>query len=302
MFNFMRWRWVYALISAILIIPGLISLGLFGLKPGMDFTGGTFLEVTLPQFETASNGLTESISPILPDAQITEVGSNTFQIKTSNSEENLRPLLLEVLESNFGTVQVLRFESLGPSIGQELLLKTGAAIVLALLVILLYVAKQFNQLKYGIFAIVAMLHDVLVLIGAFSLLGYFLGVEITVLFVTALLTALSFSVHDTIVVFDRIRELQKSHSKEKRVTIINAAIWQTLSRSLNNSVTLIIMLLALVLLGGETIRWFAVALLIGAVTGTYSSTFVAVPLLYTWEEVSPKISNLFTNIPSRKRK
>ena len=124
-----------------------------------------------------------------------------------------------------------------------------------------------------------MLHDSLILIGAFSLLGHFFDVEVDVLFVTALLTTLSFSIHDTIVVYDRIRELKRKHPRSGLEEIANAAVLETLSRSINNSMTIIIMLLSLVVLGGDTIRWFSVALLIGAITGTYSSTFTAVPLL-----------------------
>ena len=131
-----------------------------------------------------------------------------------------------------------------------------------------------------------MFHDSLILLGAFSLLGHFYGIEVNVLFVTALLTTLSFSVHDTIVVFDRIRELTRKNFKLKEEVVVWRAVRETLPRSINNSLTIIIMLLALVILGGESIRWFALALLIGAVTGTYSSTFTAAPLLLLWSDIS----------------
>jgi preprotein translocase subunit SecF len=153
---------------------------------------------------------------------------------------------------------------------------------------MLYLTFQFKELRFGISAVLAMVHDSLILISAFSWLGFLMGVEVDVLFVTAVMTTLSFSVHDTIVVFDRIRELRRNNPRVEFETLVNTAVLQTLARSLNNSMTIIIMLLALVLLGGDTIRWFAVALLIGAITGTYSSTFTAVPLLLVWEEFKTK--------------
>ena len=141
---------------------------------------------------------------------------------------------------------------------------------------------------YGVCALLAMFHDMLVLIGTFSLLGYFLHVEVDVLFVTAVLTILSFSVHDTIVVYDRIRELKRKERGLTYVETIDTAVTETLSRSLNNSLTIIFMLLALWLLGGDTIRWFVFALLIGTITGTYSSTFTAAPLLVIWDGVQAR--------------
>ena len=140
-------------------------------------------------------------------------------------------------------------------------------------------------MRYGVCAVLAMFHDMLVLIGTFSLLGYLLHVEVDVLFVTAVLTILSFSVHDTIVVYDRIRELRRKERGLTYVEMIDTAVTETLSRSLNNSLTIIFMLLALWLLGGETIRWFVFALLIGTITGTYSSTFTAAPLLVIWDSL-----------------
>ena len=187
-----------------------------------------------------------------------------------------------------GEVTELRFETVGPTIGPELVKKTIYAISFASLGILLWVAIQFKSIKFGVSAILAMFHDSFILIGSFSLLGYFFSVETDFLFVTALLTTLSFSVHDTIVVFDRIRESQKT-SGDEFLDLGNRAISETMVRSLNNSFTIIFMLVALVLLGGTTIKWFAVALFIGTVLGTYSSPFVAVPLLVTWDELVKRI-------------
>ncbi len=181
----------------------------------------------------------------------------------------------------------LKFETVGPSIGPELIKKTIYALLIGTVLILFWVAKQFKSIKFGISATLATIHDSLILIGGFSLLGHFFGVQVDFLFVTAVLTILSFSVHDTIVVYDRIREKQKKEGGTLK-DIANSALTETMVRSLNNSFTIIFMLLALVLMGGDTIKWFAVALLIGTISGTYSSPFVAVPILVTWEELEKR--------------
>jgi preprotein translocase subunit SecF len=175
------------------------------------------------------------------------------------------------------------FEYVGPSIGQETIRKTVISIILAVTTLLIYISFTFKKLKYGVCAILAMLHDTFILLGSFSLLGHFYGIQVDLLFVTAVLTTLSFSVHDTIVVFDRIRELSRSSSEE--VSNINQAITDTIVRSLNNSLTIIFMLLALLLMGAESTKYFILALLIGTVIGTYSSTFTAAPLLTIWSKL-----------------
>ena len=160
------------------------------------------------------------------------------------------------------------------------------AIILAAGFILGYVAWRFKDPKFGICAILAMFHDSLILLGSFSLLGHFFKIEVDTLFVTAVLTILSFSVHDTVVVYDRIREFQRVFPQVSFEDLVNKAVTETLSRSVNNSLTIIFMLVALLLLGGETIRWFVAALLIGTIAGTYSSTFTAVPLLVIWAQMA----------------
>jgi len=163
-------------------------------------------------------------------------------------------------------------------------LSAKTAVASAAVFILTYIAYQFKEKMYGVCAILAMFHDTLILLGSFSLLGKFFGVEVDTLFVTAVLTTLSFSVHDTVVTYDSIRNAVKQNPKTKFSELINIAINQTLIRNLNNSLTIIFMLLALTLLGGPTIRFFSVALLIGTIAGTYSSTFIATPLLLVWKE------------------
>jgi len=293
--NLMKHKKIFFLISATVLIPGIISLLFFGLKPSIDFTGGSLLEL---EFINQSSGSTK-----IDNQQIREViESQNFEISSvqSSGENNvlirMKPInrndqesIMTAMGEKFGeTPREVRFETVGPTLGKELLQKTLTAVFLAAVAIMGYVAWQFKDKKFGICAILAMFHDSLILLGSFSLLGYFFAVEVDTLFVTALLTILSFSVHDTVVVYDRIRESQKLLTKFSFGQVADKAVTETLARSLNNSLTIIFMLVALLLLGGETIRWFTVALLIGTVAGTYSSTFTAVPLLMIWETLSQK--------------
>lgn len=254
--NWMKYRFIYFAISALALGLGIYSYLTWGLKFGIDFTGGVVAEYKLQNGE-------HKVFKYGPLSQ-EESDKIRLDFKSQGAEE-------------------IRFESVGPSIGPDLIKKTIYAMAIATTLILLWIAIQFKSLKFGISATLATLHDSLVLLGSFSLLGHFYGAEIDFLFVTAMLTILSFSVHDTIVVYDRIRETKKKEGGEF-IDIANKAISETMVRSLNNSFTIIFMLIALILLGGETIKWFAVALLIGTVSGTYSSPFVAVPLLVTWDK------------------
>lgn len=261
----MRYKAIYFVISGILLSVATFSLLKWGLKLGIDFTGGVVVEYQLESGEVISQKY-----GIKSDEEIAKIRED---IKNKNAKE-------------------LRFETVGPSIGPELVKKTFIALSISAGLILVWVAIQFKNIKFGFSAILAMIHDSLIILGSFSLLGHFLDVEIDFLFVTAILTVLSFSVHDTIVVYDRIREKQRKYDPSLGSDIekiANSAITETMVRSLNNSFTIIFMLLSLVLLGGETIRWFALALLIGTVSGTYSSPFVAVPLLVVWDKFSSKL-------------
>ncbi len=278
----MRFKKIYFLISLTFLVPGIISLLLFGLKPAIDFTGGSLLELHFTdQSKTTlqEDDFKNTLSQFYEANVVQNSGENKMIIKGKEINNQEKDELINKLSQSYGLLEVLRFETVGPILGAELLKKTLVAVVLVAGIITFYVWKQFSELKYGVCAVLAMLHDSLILIGAFSLLGHFFDVEVDVLFVTALLTTLSFSIHDTIVVYDRIRELKRKHPRSDLEEIANAAVLETLSRSINNSMTIIIMLLSLVVLGGDTIRWFSMALLIGAITGTYSSTFTAVPLL-----------------------
>lgn len=281
--NLMKFKYLYFFISGLVIIPGLISLFLFGLKPAIDFTGGSLLEMHFSDQEKFANYSEEGLRSNLTDLYDADVvqtsGEQRITIKGKEISNEQKDKVVNKLTQNYGAVEVLRFESVGPILGAELLKKTLTAIILVASIITFYVWKQFDELKYGLCAVLAMFHDSLVLLGTFSILGHFFNVEVDVLFVTALLTTLSFSVHDTIVVYDRIRELKRKHSNFTFEQITNAAVLETLGRSINNSMTIIIMLLSLAILGGDSIHWFVIALLVGSITGTYSSTFTAVPLL-----------------------
>ena len=289
--NLMRFKKIYFLISLTFLIPGLISLLLFGLKPAIDFTGGSLLELHFlnqEKVDLKENSFADSLSEFYEASIVQSSGENKVIIKGKEISNQEKDELLVKINELYGESEVLRFETVGPVLGAELLKKTLIAVLLVAGIIAFYVWKQFDELKYGLCAVLAMLHDSFILIGAFSLFGHFLNVEVDVLFVTALLTTLSFSIHDTIIVYDRIRELKRKHPRSNLEEIANVAVLETLNRSINNSMTIIIMLLSLVVLGGDTIRWFAIALLIGAITGTYSSTFAAVPLLLVIENRKTK--------------
>ena len=289
--NWLKYKKYYLLFSSILIMVSAYGLVVWGLKLGVDFKGGAVIEYKFNR-EISSEDLTKKLEA--GGFEITAVqltSDNTYIIKMPSVDETAKvkiaSLAGELLSENTDTmlgVEELRFENVGPSIGSELVRKTFYAVILAAIGILFWVAYQFKSIKYGISAILAMFHDSFILVGAFSVLGHFLRSEVDFLFVTALLTTLSFSVHDTIVVFDRIRELKKKEGGTIE-EISNRALTETMVRSLNNSFTIIFMLISLILLGGTTVKWFAVALLIGTMLGTYSSPFVAVPLLISWDNV-----------------
>jgi len=291
MIKFMKYYWVYFILSSLVILPGLYSLVRWGIKPSIDFTGGTLLEL---QVEPDETGFDQNTLRQLAEENNIEVasvrtsGENSYLLQAKPFDQAANTALQEKVASAAATVTEKRFETLGPTLGAEMLKKTLTAIGVASFGILLFVWKQFNDKKYGICAILGMFHDTLVVFGIFSLLGHFYSVEIDTLFMTAVLTILSFSVHDTIVVYDRIRESLHKFPTVPYRTIVNKAVNETLGRSVNNSMTIIFMLLTLYLLGGETTRWFVLALLIGTVSGTYSSTFVAAPLLVLWERVFEK--------------
>ncbi|MBI5151371.1 MAG: protein translocase subunit SecF [Candidatus Pacebacteria bacterium] len=285
MIRFMRFTWLYFLISGLVIIPGFISLTLYGLRPSIDFTGGTELQVLVEPKDGQAVSEDEIRKGFGESLDISEIRivDKSILLKAKPIDTTKKDAAMEKLRQSFAEVKETRFETVGPVLGRELLVKTLIAMLLSASGITLYVAYRFSELKYGVCAVLAMFHDSLVLFGVFSLLGHFMHVEVDVLFVTAVLTILSFSVHDTIVVYDRIRELRRRNTGKPYIDLVDTAVTETMSRSINNSMTIIFMLFVLWLFGGNTIQWFVFALLVGTVTGTYSSTFTAAPLLVVWD-------------------
>ncbi len=289
--NMMKFKNWFFIFSLIIIIPGLYYLVTSGLKLGIDFTGGALIEYKFNQ-NVDIGSLKQAVSNEgIEIGSITSLQNNTFIIKTKPLDQVKINDLKANLNRKFGGVEERRVENIGPTIGKELEQKALLALGLSSLTIIVYIAFSFRKIpkptsswRFGVAAIVALAHDVLVVMGFFAILGKFLSVEVDILFVTALLTVVGFSVHDTIVVFDRIRENLLKNPGKKFTDTANLSIVQTLGRSLNTSLTVIFVLVALFLFGGETIKWFVVALLVGIISGTYSSIFNATALLVWWEE------------------
>lgn len=276
--------------SFIILAFGIVSLAVFGLKLGVDFTGGTVTEIafsTQPDLSKIRQSLTDSG---LTEFQLQTAGENSILIKTKPMDAEQHKKVTEELKKNIGQFEEKKFDSIGPTVGSELKSNAIWQLFLVSLFIILYIAYAFRRIQkpvtswqFGVAAVIALIHDLVLVLGVFSLLGHYKGVEVDSLFITAMLTVLGFSVHDTIVVFDRIRENFKVYAGETMEFIVNHSISQTIVRSLNTSLTVLFVLLALLLFGGESIKYFVLALLIGIFTGTYSSIFIASPILVVWQ-------------------
>ncbi len=297
--NIIGRKYLYLLISLILVIPGLISLFLYGLDLSIDFTGGSRMKLSFSQ--NVDKNHVETIRKDLTEQKI-KVGSiepagKVALVRTSPIEQKTNEKFIGDLKKSYKEVKQEEFSTIGPTIGKETTANAIKAVVVAALLIVVYITivfrkvpKPASSIRFGVSTVIALFHDVIVVVGLFSLLGHFYNVEVDALFVTAVLTVIGFSVHDTIVVFDRIREnLQKSGGSNFSKTV-NDSILQTLGRSINTSVTVLLVLFALFLFGGESTKWFVVALLVGIASGTYSSIFNASPILVIWHEWSVKRS------------
>ncbi len=295
MFNIIGQRYWYFRLSFLVIIPGLLALIFFGLPLGIDFTGGSQLTVQF-QHPVSTTALVQQLARDgFPDSSVQAIQStttpNSYILRTkfmSTQPPNDQKSKVEAdLQQRFGPLKELQFTSIGPIIGQETTRQAFLAVAVASLLILLYIWYAFRNVptpfRFGICALAALLHDVLVVTGIFAILGKLFGIEVDALFVTAMLTVIGFSVHDTIVVFDRIRENLQRRTGEPFEIIVNNSVVQTLARSLNTSITVLLTLLALYLFGGVSIRTFVLALLIGIFSGTYSSIFNASCLLVVWQ-------------------
>jgi preprotein translocase subunit SecF len=282
-------RYLYYLISAVVVVPGLISLVLFGLNFSIDFTGGSILEL---QFEQAVVVQPAQLKELFGeygfgDTMVQSSPGNIFLIRSKTLDAETKGKIQGDLEERFGGFTELRFESVGPAVGGEVQRRAYIVVGVAAVAILIYISFAFRHVmrpvRYGTCAIIAMVHDIFVVVGLASILGWLRGFEVDALFLTALLTVIGFSVHDSIVVFDRIRENSRRYAGRPIEDVVNHSIIQTLDRSINTQLTVVFTLTALLLFGGITIRSFVLTLLIGIISGTYSSIFNASPLLVEWE-------------------
>ncbi|KKS28632.1 MAG: Protein translocase subunit SecF [candidate division WWE3 bacterium GW2011_GWE2_43_18] len=294
--NLMKYKIWYLVFSAVVILPGIVALLVWGLNMSVDFTGGSVFRY---EFESGINPedlrkvyLEKSIEV---EAVVPESG-NKYSVRTKPVEPQRNNEIKEGVSAVFPNSKQLSFETVGPSIGAETTRSAFVALSWAVVGIMVYIAfafrnvpKPYSSFRFGVSAVVAMLHDALVLVGLFAILGHFKNVEVDGLFITAVLTVLGFSVHDTIVVFDRIREnLGKLPKVMDIEDVTNYSVAETLSRSVATSLTVIFTLSALYVLGGDTIKMFVLAMLVGIISGTYSSIFNAAPVLVLWEKYAAK--------------
>lgn len=291
MLNIIGRRAIFLSFSGILVLASIVSIAAFGLRPGIDFTGGTQWQM---RFDDASV-TTQRVGQVFADLGVQntviqrETTSGSIIIKLPPLTEAEHQTYSSQIQESVGSFETLRFESIGPSVGSRLRSRAIWAALLVLLAISLYIAFSFRKVsypvkswKYGIITLATLFHDVIVPTGVLALLGYTSGVEIDTNFVVALLVVMGFSVHDTIVVFDRIRENVLVQRGKIFVDVVNESVNQTIARSINTSLTLIFVLLAMLFVGAASLKLFVLIMLIGTVLGTYSSIFVASPLLTLW--------------------
>ncbi len=290
------YRKVFFAITAAVVALSLLSVFFFGLHLGIDFTGGTLAEVRYDGERPSADDLASSLREAdFPEFSIRSAGESGFIIRTEDLTNEERAALPEIVsESGALPASITRLTEVGPTIGRELRTKAFVALAIVLLAIMLFVAFAFRKVSepvsswiYGVIALVALLHDVIVPVGFYALLGHFFSASVDTLFVTAILTILGFSVHDTIVVFDRVRENlrrnRETHLREDFALTAGKSLNQTFVRSVNTSITVILSLLALFFFGPESTQNFALTLLIGIIAGTFSSIFLATPLLVSVE-------------------
>lgn len=295
--NIIGKRNIFFAISLIVILPGFILLAIKGLPLSIDFTGGSLLEIA---FKSGSAPAPAQVIDIYTqagykDVQVQSTGDNRLIIRSEYLEDSARRNIISQMETSFNDqIEIRSADSVGPTVGKEVATRALGAVAVAALAVVIYIAFAFrgipHALRYGICAIIAMVHDVAVVISLATIGGHFFGWQVDSLFLTALLTVIGFSVQDKIVVFDRIRENSNIYRKLPFETLVNHSIVQTLQRSINTQLmTVEFMLLALALFGGVTLREFAVILLVGLFSGTYSSIFIAASSLVVWENRSSRV-------------
>jgi len=287
--NFVKYRKIYFIFSGILILGSLICLVIFGLNPGIDFTGGSILEIEFKGARPSNPEIREKLNQFgLGEILIQPIGEKGVILRMKDiSEETHQEILKKIKET--GELEERRFESIGPTIGRELKEKTKIVIILAFLSIVLYIALAFRKIsrpiaswKYGIASLICLFNDVFIPLGIFSILGKFYGVQITIPIICALLTVIGYSINNVVVVYDRIRENLLRAKGEVFEKTVDFAINQTLTRQINTALTTLFPLIAIFFLGGETLKYFALTLILGITDGTYSSIFLASPILVSW--------------------
>lgn len=303
MYKIIQKRKIWLSISGLAVAASIVSLMLWGLNFGIDFTGGSLLEVKFLNQRPSTSDTQSALEELnLGSLLVQPIDESGMILRFQDiTEDKHQETLLKLAKLSGGEeavldqqVEELRFDSVGPSIGQELKDKSVSAMILVLIAIALYIAWVFRKVskpvaswKYGITAIIALFHDVVITIGVFSILGEFYNVEVNSAFVAAILTVLGYSVNDTIVVFDRLREnLPKSDDTFEET--VNTSVNQTMARSINSSLTTLLVLLAILFFGGASIHSFVLALSIGIFVGTYSSVFLASPILVIWEKIQER--------------
>ena len=304
MFAFTKYSTIYYIVSGVLIIAATASLIIFGLKFGIEFTGGSTMQIeflNLPaQAGTRPNNeeISKSMSIFsIGDVVIQPIGDKGAILRFKGVDEATHQQIISKL-NELSPIQEKSFQYIGPSIGKELKNKTEIAIVLALLAITLYIAFAFRKVsrpvsswKYGITSLIALFHDIIIPLGVFSILGKFYNAEITIPIVAALLTIIGFSVHDTIVIFDRIRENILKRGIGSFNETVDWSLNQTIGRSISTVATVLLVMFSLFFFGGQTLKWFSLALIIGITSGAYSSIFIAGPLLVSWKNWDEKRAN-----------
>lgn len=288
--NIIGHRRIFVFIAVFLVLISLISIFVFGFRTAIEFSGGTMWQIKFDNPKIANQEISDLLKIQNVNAVVTQESSGDFILRLPETSESEHQKLIGNIKEKLGNFEELRFESLSPSIGKELKNKSIWAMILVLLGISFYVAWAFRKVshplkswKYGVVVLASLLHDVAIPSGAFSLFGHFFNIEIDPTFIAAILAVMGFSVHDTIVVFDRVREnLTRLSIKSGFDNVVNQSVNETIVRSINTSLTVVLVLLAIYFLGPVSLHNFSLALLIGTVAGAYSSIFVASPLLVDW--------------------
>ncbi len=291
-FNIIGNRKIFLTLSTVLVAASVAVIVVFGFVPGIDFVGGTLWQV---KFEDTAEpaAVTEALGVLEDKVDVyRSTTDDSLIIKTKQLSEEQHQYARSILIEEFGSIEELRFESIGPTIGVQLRNRSMRAAIFVLLAISLYIAISFRKVsypvkswKYGVVVLITLFHDVIIPTGVLAVLGQVVGVEMNTNFVVALLVIMGFSVHDTIVVFDRIREgLLRREEGVSFDDVVNVSVNQTITRSINTSLTLIVILAAMLIIGASSLQFFVLTVLIGTVVGTYSSIFLAAPLLTFWHK------------------